>query len=105
MADTVQEFVFNLTFPFSRTLGSTLSTFASALAQGQIIGVRTGGRVIAPPLEYDPETAADAGTEWVRVGPKEPCRHGHGCPNPRTFIRSTMRLVSRSSPSMVLIRR
>lgn len=70
MADTVQEFVFNLTFPFSRTLGSTLSTFASALAQGQIIGVRTGGRVIAPPLEYDPETAADAGTEWVRVGPK-----------------------------------
>ena len=69
MAD-IQEFVFNLTFPFSRTLGSTLSTFCSALAQGQIIGVRTGGRVIAPPLEYDPETAADAGTEWVRVGPK-----------------------------------
>ncbi|MSX95758.1 MAG: hypothetical protein F2739_04370, partial [Actinobacteria bacterium] len=48
MADTVQEFVFNLTFPFTRTLGSTLSTFSSALAQGQIIGVRTGGRVIAP---------------------------------------------------------
>lgn len=70
MADTVQEFVFNLTFPFTRTLGSTLSTFSSALAQGQIIGVRTGGRVIAPPLEYDPETAADAGADWVRVGPK-----------------------------------
>jgi len=70
MADTVQEFVFNLTFPFTRTLGSTLSTFSSALAQGQIIGVRTGGRVIAPPLEYDPDTAADTGTDWVRVGPK-----------------------------------
>jgi len=70
MADTVQEFVFNLTFPFSRTLGSTLSTFSSAIAQGQIIGVRTGGRVIAPPLEYDPDTAADAGTDWVCVGPK-----------------------------------
>ena len=70
MADTVQEFVFNLTFPFSRTLGTTLSTFSSALAQGQIIGVRTGGRVIAPPLEYDPDTSADAGTDWVTVGPK-----------------------------------
>ena len=70
MADTVQEFPSNLTFPFSRTLGSTLSTFCSALAQGQIIGVRTGGRVIAPPLEYDPETSADAGSDWVCVGPK-----------------------------------
>ena len=70
MADTVQEFVFNLTFPFSRTLGSTLSTFSSAIAQGQIIGVRTGGRVIAPPLEYDPDTAEDSGTDWVCVGPK-----------------------------------
>lgn len=70
MADTVQEFVFNLTFPFSRTLGSTLSTFSTALAQGQIIGVRTGGRVIAPPLEYDPDTSADAGDDWVKVGPK-----------------------------------
>ena len=70
MADTVQEFVFNLTFPFSRTLGTTLSTFSSALAEGQIIGVRTGGRVIAPPLEYDPDTSADAGTDWVKVGPK-----------------------------------
>ena len=69
MAD-IQEFVFNLTFPFSRTLGSTLSTFCSALAQGQIIGVRTGGRVIAPPLEYDPDTSDEAGTEWVKVGPK-----------------------------------
>jgi len=70
MADTVQEFVFNLTFPFSRTLGSTISTFCSAMAQGQIIGVRIGGQVYAPPLEYDPETSADAGSDWVKVGPK-----------------------------------
>ena len=69
MAET-KEFVFNLTFPFTRTLGTTLSTFCSALTQGQIIGVRTGGRVIAPPLEYDPDTSADAGTDWVKVGPK-----------------------------------
>jgi uncharacterized OB-fold protein len=61
---------FNLQFPFTRTLGSTLSTFFSALAKGQIIGVRVGDRVIAPPLEYDPETAADAGSDWVKVGPK-----------------------------------
>jgi hypothetical protein len=61
---------FNLQFPFTRTLGSTLSTFFSALTTGQLIGVRVGGRVIAPPLEYDPETGADAGSEWVKVGPK-----------------------------------
>lgn len=69
MAET-REFAFNLTFPFTRTLGATLSTFCSALVQGQIIGVRTEGRVIAPPLEYDPDTSADAGSEWVKVGPK-----------------------------------
>jgi uncharacterized OB-fold protein len=61
---------FNLQFPFTRTLGSTLSTFFSALAEGQLIGVKVGGRVIAPPLEYDPDTGADAGSDWVKVGPK-----------------------------------
>jgi uncharacterized OB-fold protein len=70
MTDVVHESVFNLQFPFTRTLGSTLSTFFSALAQGQIIGVRTGGRVIAPPLEYDPDNSADSGTDYVTVGPK-----------------------------------
>jgi hypothetical protein len=61
---------FNLQFPFTRTLGPTLSTFFSAVAEGQLIGVRVGGRVIAPPLEYDPENGAAAGTDWVKVGPK-----------------------------------
>jgi uncharacterized OB-fold protein len=71
MTDTSHDMEpFNLQFPFTRTLGSTLSTFFSALAKGQLIGVRVGDRVIAPPLEYDPETAADAGSDWVKVGPK-----------------------------------
>ena len=61
---------FHLQFPFTRTLGATMSTFFSALAEGQIIGVRVGDRVIAPPMEYDPETGGDAGSEWVKVGPK-----------------------------------
>jgi hypothetical protein len=33
MTDVVHESVFNLQFPFTRTLGSTLSTFFSALAR------------------------------------------------------------------------
>ena len=71
MTDTSHDMEpFNLQFPFTRTLGSTLSTFFSALAKGQLIGVKVGDRVIAPPLEYDPETAADAGSDWVKVGPK-----------------------------------
>lgn len=81
MTDT-HESVFNLTFPFSRTLGSTLSTFFSALAQGQIIGVRTGGRVIAPPLEYDPNTGDDSGTDYVKVGPKGTVSTWTWVPNP-----------------------
>ena len=71
MTDTSHDMEpFNLQFPFTRTLGSTLSTFFSALAEGQLIGVNVNGRVIAPPLEYDPETGADAGTDYVKVGPK-----------------------------------
>jgi uncharacterized OB-fold protein len=99
MPDVVHESVFNLQFPFTRTLGSTLSTFFSALAQGQIIGVRTGGRVIAPPLEYDSDTGADSGTEYVKVGPKgtvsawtwvpEPT-HLHAIKNPFAFAFVTL---------------
>lgn len=70
MPDVVTESVFRLQFPFQRTLGSTIGAFASALADQTLIGVKVGGRVIAPPLEYDPETGAEAGTEFVKVGPK-----------------------------------
>jgi uncharacterized OB-fold protein len=70
MPDLVHESEFRLQFPFQRTLGPTIGAFASALADQTLIGVRVGDRVITPPLEYDPETGAAAGTDFVRVGPK-----------------------------------
>ena len=70
MPDVVRESVFRLQFPFQRTLGPTIGAFASALADQTLIGVKVGDRVIAPPLEYDPENGADAGTDFVKVGPK-----------------------------------
>lgn len=57
-----------LGFAYTRSLGPTLSRFATALRERRILGVRgSDGRVHAPPLEYDPVTAAPL-TEFVEVG-------------------------------------
>lgn len=41
-----------------------------ALRDGQLLGIRgKDGRVLAPPLEYDPETGDSLGTEMVPIGP------------------------------------
>ena len=57
-----------LGFAYTRSLGPTLSRFATALSERRILGVRgSDGRVHAPPLEYDPVTAAPL-TDFVEVG-------------------------------------
>lgn len=54
-------------FDYTRSLGPTLSRFASALAQQQILGgVLSDGRVVVPPPEFDPATH-EAVTELVPV--------------------------------------
>jgi uncharacterized OB-fold protein len=46
-----------------------LGAFFTALRDGRILGARaSGGRVVVPPAEYDPETAEALG-ELVEVGP------------------------------------
>ncbi|MGN6609158.1 MAG: Zn-ribbon domain-containing OB-fold protein [Jatrophihabitans sp.] len=56
-----------LTFDYTRSLGPVLSDFMTGLARGQVRGVRAaGGRVIVPPVEYDPVTHAPL-TELVDV--------------------------------------
>lgn len=58
-----------LEYPYSRSVGPVLGAFFTALRDGRITGVRaSGGRVIVPPTEYDPETAEQTG-ESVEVGP------------------------------------
>lgn len=57
----------DLTFDYTRSLGSTLGAFMTALSQRRIVGVRgSDGRVFVPPAEYDPQTAEPL-TEIVDV--------------------------------------
>ncbi len=77
-----------LEFPFSRSTGPVIGAFMTALRdEAKILGATTAtGKVIVPPLEYDPETGeattglVDVGSSgvvttwaWVREpGPKHP---------------------------------
>ena len=59
-----------LEFPYSRTLGPVVGAFLGGLREHRILGVRTsGGSVLVPPLEYDPNTGEGLG-EMVEVGPE-----------------------------------
>ena len=50
-----------LEFPggYTRTTGPVIGRFLTELRDGRLVGVRTAaGRVLVPPLEYDPATAS-----------------------------------------------
>ncbi len=54
---------------YTRSIGPALSRYFGGLRDGKIVGVRLGdGRVMVPPTEYDPITAA-ALDDYVEVGP------------------------------------
>jgi len=56
-------------YPFRRTTGPVIGAFLTGLREQVLIGIRgSDGRVIVPPVEYDPVTSADL-TELVEVGP------------------------------------
>ncbi len=56
-----------LEFPFTRSLGPVQSAFLTALRERTVLGVRTTeGRVLVPPVEYDPVTAEEI-RDLVRV--------------------------------------
>jgi uncharacterized OB-fold protein len=56
-----------LSFDYTRSLGPTLGAFMTGLAERRVVGVRTSdGRVVVPPVEYDPVTHA-ALTDFVDV--------------------------------------
>lgn len=55
-------------FPFTRSLGPVQSAFLTGLRERTVLGVRTtDGRILVPPVEYDPVTAAEL-RELVEVG-------------------------------------
>jgi uncharacterized OB-fold protein len=56
-------------FPYKRSLGPVVGAFMTALTARRIIGIRSGDRVIVPPLEWDPDTAEELAQDFVDVGP------------------------------------
>ncbi|WP_084962036.1 Zn-ribbon domain-containing OB-fold protein [Thermoactinospora rubra] len=61
-----------LEFPggYTRSTGPVIGRFLTELRDGRVVGVKTaGGRVLVPPLEYDPATGEPVTGEWVEVGP------------------------------------
>jgi uncharacterized protein len=57
-------------FPYTRTLGPVLGPFLTGLRNETILGARTGtGRVLVPPLEWDPATGEPLAPDLVEVGP------------------------------------
>jgi uncharacterized OB-fold protein len=56
-------------FPFTRSLGPVQSAFLTGLRERVVLGVRTAdGRVLVPPVEYDPVTAEEI-RDLVEVAP------------------------------------
>lgn len=49
---------FDLEFTYTRTYGPVLGEFFTELKAGNVVGIKgSDGKVICPPLEYDPVTA------------------------------------------------
>lgn len=54
-------------YDFQRTTGPVIGAFLTALRTQKVLGIRdTTGRVVCPPVEYDPESGAPL-TEMVEV--------------------------------------
>jgi uncharacterized OB-fold protein len=55
-------------YDFQRTTGPVIGAFLSGLRDQRVLGIRdTEGRVVCPPVEYDPQTGEPL-TEMVEVG-------------------------------------
>jgi uncharacterized protein len=58
-----------LEYPYKRSVGPVIGRFLTGLRDQKIEGIRgSDGRVIVPPVEYDPQTAQEL-SEFVDVGP------------------------------------
>jgi uncharacterized protein len=59
-----------LEYPYRRSVGPVIGRFFGALREGRFEGVRTSqGRVLVPPVEYDPMTGESVGEDFVEIGP------------------------------------
>ena len=59
---------FELGFTYTRSTGPVVGRFLTGLKNRSIVGIKASdGRVVVPPMEYDPDTA-EALSEFVEVG-------------------------------------
>jgi len=65
---TSGESTYTLELPYRRSVGPVVGAFLTGLRDRHVVGSHTAaGRVIVPPLEYDPDTG-DAVDDLVEVG-------------------------------------
>jgi len=59
---------FELGFTYTRSTGPVVGRFLTELRNRNIVGIKASdGRVVVPPMEYDPNTAEEL-SEFVEVG-------------------------------------
>jgi len=59
---------FTLGYTYTRSTGPVVGRFLTGLKNRRIVGIKASdGRVVVPPMEYDPDTAAEL-SEFVDVG-------------------------------------
>ena len=76
------EATFTLEFPYRRSVGPIVGAFLTGLRDGKVLGIRTpAGRVICPPLEYDPDTGKGL-DDLVEVGEAGTVRQWAWVPEP-----------------------
>jgi uncharacterized OB-fold protein len=57
-----------LEYTYTRSVGPVVGRFFGALEERRLLGIRVkDGRVLVPPVEYDPETGEEL-TDFVEVG-------------------------------------
>ncbi|MBB5134894.1 hypothetical protein HNP84_004628 [Thermocatellispora tengchongensis] len=69
-SDLVADHVLEFPGGYTRTTGPVIGRFLTELRERRLVGVRTAqGRVLVPPLEYDPGTGEPVTGEYAEVGP------------------------------------
>jgi hypothetical protein len=59
-----------LEYPYVRSVGPVVGAFLTGLRDGKVVGIKgSGGKVIVPPTEYDPDTGEET-AGIVDVGPE-----------------------------------
>src|SRR6202142_4696151 len=67
-----------LDHPYVRSVGPVIGAFLTGLRDGKVVGIKgTGGKVIVPPTEYDPDTGEET-SDIVAAGPRGPATTGPG---------------------------